>query len=93
MTRPIYVDIDGTLTLDPGRAWGRPHAGRISRLRRLIREGQEVVLWSARGRDYARSFSAHYGIPATFCMSKPDRIIDDVPTIRPGLAVEPPDAL
>lgn len=79
---PVYIDIDGTLTLDPERRWGTPVMNRIEHVRALIAGGTEVVLWSGGGTEYARQFAAKYGLKAVG-IGKPAKLIDDNPTIRP----------
>ena len=91
-TLPTFIDIDGTLTEDPENAFGLPRYGRIEIVRQMIHSGEEVVLWSARGRSYVYTFAQKHGLQRALCISKPSRIVDDNPTIRPMLAVETPEA-
>ena len=79
----IYCDIDGTLTDEPFKKWGKPKQERIDKLKQLIQEGHQVILWSGGGTRYARQFAKKYGIRATAAVGKPDVIIDDNPKIRP----------
>ena len=80
----VFCDIDGTLTKDPRRG-GEPRPDTINLLKDLIRRGYMVVLWSAGGTRYAKTFARKHGIRARTCIGKPDWIIDDKPGIRtPG---------
>lgn len=81
--RPIYIDIDGTLTDAPHARFGNPHFDRIGGLKRLVRQGREVVLWSGGGTEYAVEFAIKYDIEGVTAIGKPDIIVDDNPFIRP----------
>lgn len=80
---PIFVDIDGTLTNEPHKKWGRPYTKRIHQLRTLISQGNRVVLWSGGGQAYAEQWAATNNLDGAICMGKPRMIVDDCPTIRP----------
>lgn len=80
----IFVDIDGTLTSEPNKPQGAPIASRVERVKEFVASGDEVILWSARGREYVEAFAAKNGIGNVTCVSKPDLVIDDNPTIRPA---------
>jgi len=93
MSLPIYVDIDGTLT-DNSEPNGKPLPRRIDKVRLMIREGRQVVVWSANGTDYAREFCRRHGLHPMAVLGKPIFCIDDKPTIRKkALEVYPPDYL
>jgi len=73
MTRPqpprwIFVDVDGTLRASVVR-WCRQQKDR----------GVRLVLWSARGQEYAVRVARRMGCDDLFeaIISKPGRIIDD----------------
>lgn len=93
MSLPIFIDIDGTLTTTPDKAWGPVIAYRIDKIQRLVEEGHEVVLWSAGGSGYAKSFARRVGLgDLVTCIGKPRCIVDDTPYIRPdweGLKATP----
>ena len=83
MARPIYIDIDGTLTHSRRKGWGPPRTDVIETAKRLIESGHQVVLWTAGGAEYASKFGEKHGIKAIAYMCKPGLIVDDNPTIRP----------
>lgn len=83
MSLPVYIDIDGTLTDDGARPNGKPIVGRIEKVRQLLLDGQEVVLWSGNGTKYARAFAARHRLIGVTAIGKPAFCVDDVPTIRP----------
>lgn len=91
--RPIYIDIDGTLTLDPVNGWGVPIMSRIRRVQALLAEGRQVVLWSGGGTKYARDFAKRYGLDGIVALGKPEAIVDDNPLLRPTgrMAIIKPD--
>jgi hydroxymethylpyrimidine pyrophosphatase-like HAD family hydrolase len=78
-----FIDVDGTLTETPDKAWGKPFLGRIEAIRELIKTNI-VVIWSGRGYEYAKAFCDHYGLQPFSIVPKPDRVIDDNLEIRPG---------
>ncbi len=80
---PIYIDIDGTLTTTPYTKDGEVILTRINAVKDLINAGQEVVLWSGNGTEYAKEFATRHGLCAV-CIGKPDYCIDDNPKIRSG---------
>ena len=86
--RPIFVDIDGTLTDDRHKGHGRPIASRIQKLRDHLGAGGELVIWSAGGTDYAKQFAADNGLEGATCVGKPDLFVDDNPTVRPGARIK-----
>ncbi|HDZ74369.1 MAG TPA: hypothetical protein ENH55_16715 [Aurantimonas coralicida] len=83
MPLPIFIDIDGTLTDSPHKG-GSGLPERIAAVEALIARGREVVLWSACGTDYVRDFAKKYGLRPIACIGKPDKAVDDRPTIRPA---------
>lgn len=91
---PIYVDIDGTLTDDPEYRRGKPLQRRIDAVRKMIRDGKPVVIWSAGGTEYAKEFCKHHALIPMAILGKPSRIIDDHPDIfNDGVIINPPTAL
>ena len=84
MPLPIFIDIDGTLTDVPNAMWGSVYPERIAHVLALIESGRQVVLWSGGGADYVRAFAGRYGLRGATCIGKPDQMVDDCPTIRPG---------
>jgi hypothetical protein len=80
---PLYVDIDGTLTDLPTKG-GNVIDDRITKVKRLIEAGQEVVIWSGGGTSYAKKFAQDHGLNGVVCIGKPDTVVDDNPTIRPS---------
>lgn len=89
----VFCDIDGTLTNDPCHMWGEPDEDTIQTLKAAIDAGHYVVVWSARGEDYAREFCKKHGIFPTVITCKPYLCIDDhAPKIRPDgkIKVVPP---
>ena len=92
MGRPTYIDIDGTLT-DDGKAGGRPKWSRINRVRQMIAEGKDVVIWSGSGTKYAEEFCRHHQIFPLAALGKPDIAVDDNPNIRPVelIRIQSPD--
>lgn len=83
MTLPVYIDIDGTLTDSPNRPNGAPVEDRLWKIRSELMAGLPVVIWSARGRDYAEAFIETNGLQGAIGMGKPRAIVDDNPDIRP----------
>lgn len=89
----IFCDIDGSLTTDPRNMWGEPREDVIQTLKAAIDAGHYVVVWSARGEEYAKDFCKKYGIFPTKAICKPYLCIDDhAPEIRPKgrMKVVPP---
>ena len=79
----IFIDIDGTLTTDGSHAGGRVRPRSINHVRRLIGDGHEVTLWSARGAEYVVGFAIDNGLgDAAMFLSKPDIYVDDHEEIR-----------
>ena len=94
MGLPIYIDIDGTLTKTPHDGWGDVVTERLDRVKALIASGEKVVIWSARGDDYAKEFVKKHNLNVHAALGKPRYCIDDKPTIRGGgMTVKPPTDL
>jgi len=71
----VFVDVDNTLLLHKTK---RVNADLLARIK--AKQGQaDFVLWSARGRAYARSFAETAGIEDLFVaiVGKPTCIVDD----------------
>jgi len=71
----VFIDVDGTLLLHKTK---RVNADLLARIR--AKQGHvDFVLWSARGRAYARSFAESAGIADLFVaiVGKPTCIVDD----------------
>ena len=86
MIRPIFVDIDGTLT-DKASHGGNPISERVEYIRSLIASGQPVVIWSGTGTDYARDFATKHGLEGALAIiGKPLLCVDDCATILPTKA-------
>lgn len=86
MTKNIFIDIDGTLTWTPDRAWGPIRPLAIQRVKDLIAAGHRVILWSARGAAYAREFAEAQRLKPYATLPKPDFYVDDVEGIRERMA-------
>lgn len=82
MSRPIYVDIDGTLTHSPRKGWGEPRTDVIHAVKKAIEAGETVILWSAGGDDYCKAFAEKYGIAAHAYLTKPGVVVDDALRVR-----------
>ncbi len=81
--RPIFFDIDGTLT-DDGHHGGNPLFDRIDQVKSLIASGSQVVIWSGTGTTYARKFAKDHGLEGALAViGKPETCIDDNDEIRP----------
>ncbi len=81
--RPIYIDIDGTLTNNPTTTWGKVLQERIKKIKCLVAENTQVVVWSGNGTQYAKAFCEKHGIEGVVALGKPEYIVDDNPDIRP----------
>lgn len=70
----IAVDIDGTLLCD-----GQINRILINWCQQKQHDGYRLMLWSARGLEYAQRFVEHYGLHGIFddIVSKPGYIVDD----------------
>lgn len=83
--RPIFIDIDGTLTDCPkGEYYGAVFMHRVRKVRDLIKSGANVVIWSARGTGYAEDFCSAHGLFPIAAIGKPEKVVDDNPEIRPN---------
>lgn len=94
MSLPIYIDIDGTLTTTPHDGWGEIVEERLDAVKALIEAGELVVIWSARGDEYAKEFVKKHNLKVHAALGKPKYCIDDKPTVRGGgMTVLPPTEL
>ena len=93
MSLPIFIDVDGTLTSHGEIANSPAIKSRVDRVKLMINSGQKVIVWSARGEDYVRSFCHKNDIKPYLMIGKPLYCVDDKPTIRPNLKVEQPEFL
>ncbi len=91
MNRPIFIDIDGTLTMDGSHGWGTPILSRLEKVRELIKQGYEVIVWSGGGTKYAKDFCKFHRLEVTLAIGKPGKIVDDNPKIRPQLVCVLPE--
>ncbi len=82
-TRPIFIDIDGTLTTHGNVQWADPIQSRIDQVKKMLRDGKSVVIWSGGGCEYARTWASAYGLDKAVCIGKPEMCVDDNPHIRP----------
>ena len=73
-TPMLAVDVDGTLIIN-----GVGNTALIDYLREKKTSGTKMMLWSARGKDYAIATAKHLGVAELFgdIVSKPGYIIDD----------------
>jgi len=75
-----YIDIDGTLTHKQRRYWWRRTDGvwteMVAKVKKLIADGHEVVLWSG-GTEYAKRAAREMGVDGVVCLAKPDVLIDN----------------
>ena len=82
LDRHIFIDIDGTLTDNPTEP-GNAIPERVERIKHLVGQNQSVVIWSARGAAYARSFASEHGLlEIVTAIGKPEILVDDDPGIR-----------
>lgn len=77
----IYIDIDGTLT-DKGGSDGKPIIERINKVKKLISEGKQVIIWSTGGLEYAQKFCKENNLVPYIALGKPTIFIDNSPDIR-----------
>ena len=87
--RPIFIDIDGTLTDDPEKGNGRPNIDRIQCVKKMVSEGDQIVLGSGRGTEYVKLFANKHKIKNVVCIGKPDKAIDDNPIVRNFSVINP----
>lgn len=91
-TPVVYVDVDGTLLLWPGKAGRVPRPGEaghgelptlnqplIDALKRWHRDGKVLVLWSRGGTEHCRFAAKLCGLDPDACLPKPKLAIDDGP--------------
>lgn len=76
----IYIDIDGTLT-NQGSKGGKPIIERIDKVKKLISEGKQVIIWSGSGLEYAQNFCKENQLFPYIALGKPSIFIDDNPNI------------
>ena len=81
---PIFIDIDGTLTMDGRKYMDDVVPNRIERVKEMIAAGIDVVIWSATGTEYAKRFCAANKIYPLAAIGKPHRIIDDSEDVVEG---------
>ena len=84
----IFCDIDGTLTKARRGKWGDPNCETICKIKKLIEDGHEGVIWTGGGTRYAKKFCQHHGIKASVMVGKPDLLVDDRKTIRPKSLID-----
>ncbi len=77
-----YFDIDGTLTDEPENKWGNPNINRIAKVKDIISNGHDVLIWSGNGTEYAQEFCKKYNINPMCAIGKPDVYFDDKKDIR-----------
>ena len=72
--KTIFFDVDDTLKLKSGL-----NTKLVEWCRTQIDDGYELVLWSARGKQYATDYAKRHGIADMFqdIVSKPGYIVDD----------------
>lgn len=70
----IAVDVDGTLLVN-----GQLNAALVEFLKKQKANGTELMLWSSRGRVYAKAVAERFEVAALFDVfaSKPRVIVDD----------------
>lgn len=74
----IFVDVDGTLTQKQcARSAFKvpPRQDVLDKVRKLIAEGHEVILWTG-NTEYAERVAKHYGLDVT-AIGKPQLIVDN----------------
>jgi len=89
VTRPIFIDIDGTLTDKPAKG-GNPICTRIELVRRMISNGEPIVLWSGGGENYVRQFAEEHNLQPHAMLGKPRVVVDDNPKFSPTCRMEEP---
>lgn len=74
-TRTICVDVDGTLICR-----GEINARLVEWCRQRKADGFVLMLWSARGQQYAASIAERHGVTDVFdhIISKPGYVVDDM---------------
>ena len=81
----IYCDIDGTLTKRKrGDSAFVPCNDMIGIIRKLIADGNDIIMWSGRGAGVASDFAKQHGLKPKYCLTKPDAFFDDRPGLKPG---------
>ncbi len=79
----VFVDIDGTMTDGHDESDGTPRLEVIAKVKRLIRDGYPVYVWSGNALDYAISFCRRHGIQPCAILPKPNIIVDDNTNLLP----------
>lgn len=95
MTRWIYVDVDGTLTLDGANGDGEPRTSMVRVAQELYsRPDVKLVIWSARGAEYAEEWCRRHEVRADIYLTKPHVCVDDKPTVHRNkiLILDPEEA-
>ena len=71
----IAIDVDGTLVTFAGEL----NVDLVDWCRRKKETGKTLILWSARGEDYARRVADRFGLTELFDVitGKPEAIVDD----------------
>jgi phosphoserine phosphatase len=74
LTKTIAVDVDGTLHVD-----GVLKQSVVDFCEKQKAAGWDLMLWSARGKEYAQAVAAGFGVAHLFdeIVSKPKVILDD----------------
>jgi len=72
--KTIAIDIDGTLYCD-----GNLNDKLVAWVKRMHKEGYEIIVWSSRGKQYAKDAAIMAGIDdiADAIISKPGYVCDD----------------
>ena len=73
--KTIYVDVDGTMHKNKVL-----NTKLIAKLESFKSQGADLILWSARGENYAKSFAEKTGVQYLFkhVIGKPTHIFDDM---------------
>ena len=77
--KPIYVDIDGTISNHQSMQGWKTHGinqSVLSKVKRLITEGKEIVIWSG-STQYATAFCKEFGINPVASIGKPSFLVDN----------------
>jgi hydroxymethylpyrimidine pyrophosphatase-like HAD family hydrolase len=91
MDRPVFVDIDGTLT-DKKTKGGNVIPKRLKRITDMLAAGHQIVMWSGGGTAYVKWFCEQHRIKGAIMIGKPELCVDDNPLIRPkSLQVQTPE--
>lgn len=78
---PFYFDVDDTILTENGEGPPYPHAKEV--IEGLIKIGNEVNIWSARGKDWAKHVTEEIlqikGVNAYLTKPYPSKTFDDKP--------------